>query len=123
MIVSVDGLKMPAAISGSTELFNNDTQRRTASQRLITKLSPTEKWRVTVEYDTDMMTVEFQAAFYKKCAAMRTKSAAVTFISPYDGEVRTITAKCVSRSTPEAAYMYKQKPMLYRKVGAVFEEV
>lgn len=123
MIVSIDGLKMPPSLMGGAELFNSDSQRRTASQRLITKLSSSEKWRITVEYDTDMMTVGLQAEFYRKCIEMRTKSAVVTFISPYDGSEYTITAKCISRTSPEAVYMYKQKPMLYRKIGAVFEEV
>ena len=123
MITSVDGLNMPPALTGSAELFSNDTHRRTASQRLITKLSHTEKWRITVEYSEDMLTREFQAKFYEKCEQMRQNSASVSFISPYDGTQRTIKAKCISRSTPEAAYMYKQKPMLYRKIGAVFEEV
>lgn len=123
MIKEIDGLKLPPSITGSAELFNRDTQRRTVSSRLITKLDSKEKWRVTVSFETFSLSLAFQSQFYAKCLAMRAQSKSVAFISPYDGTEKVITAKCVSRVAPRPTNIYKGAPQFYGGVGAVFEEV
>jgi hypothetical protein len=123
VIQQIDNLKLPPSINGAAELFNRDTQRRTVSGRLITKLDPAQKWRVTVSFDDAALDTAYQAQFYAKCLDMRRNSRAITFISPYDGQVVTIAARCVSRNMPSAFNLYKQKPEHYTGAGAVFEEV
>lgn len=123
MIKEIDGLKLPPSISGGAELFNRDTQRRTVSGRLITKLDSKEKWRVTVSFEAFSLSLDFQAKFYAKCLAMRAQAKTVAFVSPYDGALKLITAKCISRTAPQALNIYKGAPQIYGGVGAVFEEV
>lgn len=123
MVLQIDDLKLPPSISGSAELFNRDSQKRTVSGRLITKLDTSEKWRLTVSYEESALTLDFQARFYAKCLEMRSGALPVTFISPYDGEEYTVTAKCVSRAAPSAFSLFKRRPEYYIKAGAVFEEV
>lgn len=123
MITQIDGLRLPSSLGGSAELFNRDVQRRTASGRLITKLDATEKWRLTVSFVNSALSRELQAEFYNKCLSMRRKAGEISFISPYDGEEKTITAKCVRRATPSPFNLYKGRPEFYVKAGAVFEEV
>lgn len=123
MVTQIDSLKLPPSLDGSAELFNRDNQRRTVSGRLITKLDPSEKWRVTVSFESVALSRELQAAFYAKCLEMRSTARTVTFISPYDGTEKTITAKCISRATPSAFNLYQRRPEFYVKAGAVFEEV
>lgn len=123
MIKEIDGLKLPPSVEGTAELMNRDTTRRTVSGRLITKLDPNEKWKVTASFESFSLALEFQKSFYDKCLAMRTTSAEITFISPYDGTEKTIKAKCTQRTAPTALNIYGGKPQLYSKVGAVFEEV
>jgi hypothetical protein len=123
MIKQIDNLKLPPSLSGSTELFNRDTQRRTVSGRLITKLDTTEKWRVTVSFDAVSLSLPFQAEFYNKCLEMRLQAKQIIFVSPYDGAEKTITAKCIGKSIPSPTNLYGGKPQFYTKIGAVFEEV
>lgn len=114
---------LPPSITGTAELFNRDTTKRTVSGRLITKLDPIQKWRVTVSYDDVSLSLDYQAQFYSKCLDMRMHARPVVFISPYDGSEITITAKCISRNVPSAVNLYKRAPQFYKGAGAVFEEV
>ena len=123
MVLQIDNLKLPPSITGAAELFNRDTQRRTVSGRLIAKLDPVQKWRVTVAFDSYALDTAYQAQFYAKCLDMRRNSRAVTFISPYDGSMVTISAKCISRNIPSAFNLSGRKPEYYTGAGAVFEEV
>lgn len=123
MLTEIDGLKMPPSIESYAELFNQDSQRRTVSNRLITKTDGLEKWRVTCMYETDALTIEFQKAFYEKCAVLRNTAKTIKFISPYDGVEKAITAKMISRNNPRSRFIIGRKPKLYTQVGAVFEEV
>ena len=123
MIKQIDTLLLPPSITGAAELFNADTQKRTVSRRLITKLDPVEKWRVTVSFETFSLSLAFQSEFYAKCLEMRATAKTITFISPYDGTEKTITAKLVSRTTPSPVNLYKGVPQIYKRVGAVFEEI
>lgn len=123
MVTQIDGLRLPPSLDSSAELFNRDTQRRTVSGRLITKLDTTEKWRATVSFETAALSLDFQAAFYGKCLEMRTAAKEIKLISPYDGQEKTITAKCVSRAAPSAFNLYQRRPQYYVKAEAVFEEV
>lgn len=122
MVLQIDDLKLPPSITGAAELFNRDTQRRTVSGRLITKLDPAQKWRVSVSFDAALDT-EYQAAFYAKCLDMRRNARQISFISPYDGTVVAVAAKCISRSVPSAFSLFKRKPEYYTGAGAVFEQV
>lgn len=122
MIKQIDDLLLPPSIEDSAELFNDDTQKRTVSRRLITKLNPVEKWRITVSLPFSL-SLEYQAQFYAKCLAMRTTGKTIVFISPYDGSEKTITAKCISRIRPTAVNLYQGAPQIYKSAGAVFEEV
>ena len=123
MIKSIDGLLLPPSIEGTPYLSNRDVQRQTVSGRLITKLDPTEKWVVPVSFETVSFSLEFQAAFYAKCLAMRSTAATVVFVSPYDGTEKTITAKCTSRAAPSAFNLFNRVPQFYKKIGATFQEV
>lgn len=126
MVISLDGLLLPPNIDGTAELFANDTTRRTVSMKLITKLSTAEKWRITVSFPDAALSPEFLADFYDKCAEMRTQSGQIQFVSPYDGEEKLITAKCVERTLPKAlnlSFGTFARPKFYTGAGAVFEEV
>lgn len=123
MLTEIDGLKMPPSLQASAELFNRDVQRRTVSNRLITKIDTAEKWRVTCLYEVDSLSLDFQTSFYIKCTTMRETAKTIKFISPYDGQEKTITAKLISRNTPQTIKLKNRVPTLYRQVGAVFEEV
>lgn len=123
MIREIDGLKLPCNLEGKVELKNMDTTRRTVSGRLITKLASSEKWQVTISYESISMSLSFQKKFYEKCLELRGRPGSVWFTSPYDGSEVTIVAKCVSRSAPSALSVGRGLPALYKKVGAVFEEV
>lgn len=123
MIKEIDGLKLPATIEGSAELVNFDTQKRSVSGKLITKLSPTEKWKVTINYDKIALSLTFQNEFYNKCLKARGEAVLISFISPYDGALKNIYAKCVSRTAPLPLAIFRGLPTIYNRVGAVFEEV
>ncbi|MPN07416.1 hypothetical protein SDC9_154686 [bioreactor metagenome] len=123
MVIQIDDLLLPASLECSEELFNRDTTARTVSGRLITKLDPAEKWRVSVLFETDTLALSYQASFYTKCLAMRQTAKNIVFISPYDGTEKTISAKCISRLTPQAVNLYVGAPQVYSKIGAVFEEI
>ena len=119
----IDDLKLPESVDTTAELQNRDTQRRTVSGRLITKLAPNEKWIVTIKFATDTLSLAFQKLFYEKCIEMRGTSATIIFISPYTGEDVTITAKCTSRKSPSVLSIAGRRPVLYKDIEAVFEEV
>jgi len=123
LIIQIDSLRLPASIKSTAELFNRDSRQRAVSGRLIAKLAPTEKWRVTANYEDAALSRELQAAFYSKCLEMRRSPRTIRFISPYDGSELAIMAMCVSRATPSAFNLFKRKPEFYIKAGAVFEEV
>ena len=123
MVIQIGDLKLPPSIDETPYLTNNDVQKQTVSGRLITKLSATEKWVVPVSFETDTLSLEFQAQFYTQCLSMRSASATVIFISPYDGTEISITAKCISRVAPTALNLYKGIPQIYKKIGATFQEV
>ena len=67
----IDDLKLPESLDTTAALQNFDTQRRTISNKLITKLAPNEKWIVTVKFATDVLALDFQKKFYEKCLQMR----------------------------------------------------
>lgn len=123
MILQIDDLKLPPSLSGSAELINRDAQRQTVSGRLITKYDAAEKWKLTLSFEAVALSLEYQKALYEKCALMRRAARTVTFVSPYTGEIISIQAKCIGRATPEAMGLYRRRPQLYRKTGAVFQEV
>lgn len=123
MVKEIDGLKVPASVECKAELQNRDTNRRAVSGRLITKLAPNEKWKVTVSYSTVALSIEYQKKFYEKCMELRARAGTLRFLSPYDGEEKEITVKCVGKTAPELACYGRGKPTIFKKVGAVFEEV
>lgn len=123
MIVEIDGLKMPPSASSQAELFNNDTQKRTVSNRLITKISSNQKWRLMVLYDNDTLNMELQTKFYTKCIILRSAPKDVKFISPYDGQLKNVKAKLISLNTPTITKISNGVPKLYTQIGAVFEEI
>lgn len=123
MIVEIDKLKMPPSASSQAELFNNDTHKRTVSNRLITKIGSNQKWRLTVLYDNDTLNMEFQTKFYAKCIILRSIPKEIKFISPYDGQLKSIKAKVTSLNTPTIMGISNGVPKLYTQIGAVFEEV
>lgn len=121
--MTIDGLKLPEDISVHAEKQNFDTSRRTVSGRLITKLAPTEKWKITVEFENLTLSLPLQTAFYQKCLEMRNTAAVVEFTNPYTGERERAVMRCVSRTAPTAAQIVRRSINLYRDIGAVFEEV
>lgn len=123
MVLQIDDLKLPPSLGGTAELINRDTQRQTVSGRLITKLDPVEKWKLTVSFEAIALARAYHAAFYDKCALMRKEAKPVTFISPYDGQEKTVQCKCIERVSPEAVKLYQRRPWLYRGAGAVFQEI
>lgn len=123
MIISIDGLKLPPTADDPPYLINRDVQRQTVSGRLITKLDLVEKWVVPVAFKSVALTLEFQAQFYAKCLSMRSTAAEVVFISPYDGETRTIIAKCISRTAPKPFNVSFRAPEFYTAAKATFQEV
>lgn len=123
LVKQIDTLKLPPSIDETPYLTNRDTNKQTVSGRLITKLDTAEKWVVPVSFEKDSLTISFQAEFYAKCLEMRQTAKSVTFISPYDGTEITITAKCISRTAPQARNIFMRTPQLYKKIGATFQEV
>lgn len=123
MILEIDGLKLPPTIGEPPYKGNRDTRRQTVSGRLITKLDTSEKWIIPVLFDSFTLSLEFQAAFYLKCAAMRQTAATIKFISPYDNTEVTVTAQCINRAAPRVLNLYAGLPQLYQNIGAVFQEV
>ena len=123
MVKQIGELKLPPDIAGTAELFNDDTSQRTVSGRLVTKLAPTEKWRLTVAFETAALSPELQAAFYAVCVSARTTATTITFISPYDGQIHTATCRCTERNIPAILSLSKGAPRLYSNIGAVFEEI
>ena len=121
--MTIDGLKLPEDISIRVEKQNFDTTRRTVSGRLITKLAPAEKWKVTVNFENHTLSIPQQAAFYEKCMAMRNMAAIVEITNPYTGEQERATMRCVSKTSPTPAQIVRSSVNLYRNIGAVFEEV
>ena len=123
MVLQIDDLKLPPSLEGSAELINRDTQRQTVSGRLITKLDPIEKWKITISFDSIVLADGYRGLFYSRCALMRREARLITFVSPYDGLEATAWCKCIDRATPEALHLYQRRPWLYRGAGAVFQEV
>lgn len=121
--MTIDGLKLPEDISIRAEKQNFDTTRRTVSGRLITKLAPAEKWKVTVSFENLTLSLPLQAAFYEKCLAMRNVAAVVEFTNPYTGEQERALMRCLAKVSPEPAQIVRRKVNLYQNIGAVFEEV
>lgn len=121
--MKIDGLKLPNDISVVAEKQNFDSSKRAVSGRLITKLAPTEKWKLTISFENITLSLPLQKAFYEKCMAMRNKAAVVEFINPYTGMMERATMRCVSRVSPQPSQILRRSPSLYRNVGAVFEEV
>ncbi|MCI5680180.1 hypothetical protein [Anaerotignum sp.] len=121
--MKIDGLKLPQDVSCTAEKQNFDTSRRTVSGRLITKLSPVEKWKVTVDFENLTLSIPFQTAFYEKCMEMRNVAAVVEFTDPYTGKETSAIMRCVSRKSPSALDIVRRQVRLYQSIGAVFEEV
>lgn len=119
----IDGLRLPEDISVKAEKQNFDTTRRTVSGRLITKLSPAEKWKLTVSFENLTLSLPLQTAFYEKCLAMRNMAAVVEFTNPYTGELERTMMRCVSKTSPMPVQIIRRSVNLYRNIGAVFEEV
>lgn len=121
--MTIDGLKLPEDISIRAEKQNFDTSRRTVSGRLITKLAPAEKWKLTVEFSSLTLSLPLQEAFYSKCLAMRNAAAVVVFTDPYTGTETSATMRCVSRTSPQPLQILRRRASFYQNIGAVFEEV
>ena len=122
----IGDLHIPDTLSLNAELFNSDNQRRTVSGRLITKLAPSQKWRVTLDYEdrtTDLANPGLRVALYAKCQEMRTSNAPVTFKSPYDDQEHTVLMKCIKPLPPKVTYLGGDNPSLYVNCGATFEEI
>ena len=98
---------------GGVDIYKGDT--------MLATLYPNQNG--TLKNGQFFLSLEYQAQFYAKCLAMRTTAKTITFISPYDGTEKTITAKCISRIRPTAVNLYQGAPQLYKSAGAVFEEV
>lgn len=121
--MKIDGLNLPEDSSIQAEKQNFDTSRRTVSGRLITKLAPAEKWKITVKFENLTLSLPFQTAFYEKCLMMRNTAAVVEFTNPYTGEKERAVMRCVSRTAPTAERVVRRSINLYRDIGAIFEEV
>ena len=93
------------------------------SGRLITKLAPVEKWKITVSFENLTLSLPFQTAFYEKCLAMRNVAAVVEFTNPYTGEEVAANMRCELRQSPEPMNIVRRRVNLYQNLGAVFEEV
>lgn len=122
-MMRIDGLRLPEDVSIAAEKQNFDTSKRSVSGRLITKLAPAEKWRLVISFENLTLNLSLQAAFYEKCMQMRNVAAAVEFTNPYTGEMETAIMRCVARTRPEPAHIVKGRVSMYKKIGAVFEEV
>ncbi|NCC17123.1 MAG: hypothetical protein EOM28_12485 [Clostridia bacterium] len=119
----IDGLKLPEDTSIVIEKQNFDTNRRTVSGRMITKLAPMEKWKITIHFENKTLSLEFQKAFYTKCLEMRSAYGVVSFINPYTGEEVTAKMKCTSKKTPSPLDVVRGRSRAYKTIGATFEEV
>lgn len=124
MIRNIDDLIVPATLSSVAEKFNQDKVNRTVSMRQIRKLSPNEKWRITLNYGTATVPKEFQLALYEKCKYMRRYELPITFVNPYTFEEVTAYMTCTSSLPPKVLYYDENdNPKFYGNVGATFEEV
>ena len=121
--MTIGGLKLPVTGAYQIEKQNFDTSRRTVSGRLITKLSPSEKWKISINFENETLSLDLQKAFYTKCMEMRSLSDSVEFTDPYTGEKTVAIMRCVSVNKPSAMNVVGRKITLYHGIGAVFEEV
>ena len=119
----IDGLKLPEDTSIVIEKQNFDTNRRTVSGRMITKLAPMEKWKITVNFENKTLSLEFQKSFYTKCLQMRSSFGIVNFTNPYTGESVSAKMKCTAKKTPSALDVLRGRTRAYKAIGATFEEV
>ncbi len=119
----IDGLKLPEDTSIVIEKQNFDTNRRTVSGRMITKLAPMEKWKITIHFEDKTLSLDFQKAFYTKCLQMRSAFGIVSFTDPYTGEAVTAKMKCTVKKTPSALDVVRGRNRVYTSIGATFEEV
>lgn len=121
-------------MAGKTHLSKADLEKRKNSEvkaeadnvhppGYLNELDPVEKWKLTVSFEAIALASAYHAAFYDKCALMRKEAKPVTFISPYDGQEKTVQCKCIERVSPEAVKLYQRRPWLYRGAGAVFQEI
>lgn len=122
MILTINNLKLPALTSSTSELINDVVTKRTVSGRLITKTAYS-KWRVNVNFDAVAMSLSFQADFYRLCTLAKSTPVTITLVSPYDNQVKRISAKCISLNLPNIASLNNRRPSLYTQAGAVFEEI
>ena len=119
----IDGLKLPEDTSIVIEKQNFDTIRRTVSGRMITKLAPMEKWKITINFENKTLSLEFQKAFYTKCLEMRSSYGVVSFTDPYTGEMVSAKMKCTGKKTPSPLDVVRGRSRAYKTIGATFEEV
>lgn len=119
----IDGLKLPEDTSIVIEKQNFDTIRRTVSGRMITKLAPMEKWKITVNFENKTLSLEFQKAFYTKCIGMRSAYGVVSFTDPYTGEMVSAKMKCTVKRTPSPLDVVRGRNRAFKTIGATFEEV
>ena len=119
----IGGLKLPTTMAYQIEKQNFDTTRRSVSGRLITKLSPAEKWKININFENETLALDFQKAFYEKCMEMRVTADVVEFTDPYTGEDTIAIMRCVSTEKPSAMNIVRRKVGAYRNIGATFEEV
>lgn len=121
--MTIGGLKLPLTTAFHVEKQNFDTTKRSVSGRLITKLSPSEKWKISIEFENETLALDFQKAFYEKCMEMRVSADTVEFTDPYTGADTIAIMKCVSMKSPSALSIIGKRVGLYHHIGATFEEV
>lgn len=123
VIKSIGGLEIPPTLSGNAEKFNADSTRRTVSMRMITKFSPTEKWRVTLDYEDRAITLDSQRKLYAKINSMRKSPEIIVFEDPETGDVLYLKMRTTQSFSPRITTHNRNKPTLYTNAGAVFEEI
>lgn len=123
MIISIGGLALPASAESKAEYIQPTTSKRAVDGTLITK-KLYYKWAVSfVMPDATSLEIPYQAELYGVLIAAQLTPTEVVFVSPYDNQERTIMARCTEMVTPDVSVLLADKPIGYRGISFIMEEV
>lgn len=123
MILTVGGMALPASEQSKAEYIQPTTSKRAIDGTLITKHNY-DKWRLTYAMpDASSMELDYQAELYGILIGAQVNAVRVTFVSPYDQQEHTITARCTELVTPDVSVLLSWRPIGYMGVSFVMEEV
>lgn len=123
MILSINGLALPASTESHSEIFTQVTSHRTVGGKLVTRYGY-EKHRCTFALpESESMTLEYQAQFYAACAIAKRQAVEVVFVDSATNTTMTAMMKCTEVAAPGIMSLFNRRPQYYRGISATFEQV